>query len=137
MVTINDSTIRQNVWKTIYDALVAANLESSTTLITSAFVDNTPSFPQVVINPVDVSHSEPTIDSTMSYSTKEITITIDLFTKKASQIDTLADAIDNLLRTTHFDGVTLIGVGSGGGSMVDPNNNKIHALSLTFVFKRR
>ena len=137
MVTINDSTLNANVWKTVYDLLVAANLESSTATVTAAFIDNHTAFPQVVINPIEVSRSEGTIDSTMTAHTKEISVLIDLYAKKASQIDTLNDAISHLLLTTNIPGITLVSADSGSGQGIDPNGNKIHVLSLTFNYKRR
>lgn len=137
MVTISDSTLNANVWKTVYDLIVAANLESSTTTVTSAFIDNHTSFPQVVINPIEVSRSDGTIDSTMTSHTKEISVIIDLYSKKASQIDTMNDSISTLLMTTNIPGITLIAADSSGGQGIDPNGNKIHVLSLTFTYKRR
>ena len=59
MVTINNTSIRQNVFETVYDRLKAkadgSDFDTSTQpTITAAYIDDDQSFPQIVIHPVDV-----------------------------------------------------------------------------------
>lgn len=133
MVTINSSTLRSNVYETIYDTLTAANLLSSTATVTAAYIDNPSAFPQVVVNPVDVSHDDHSFDWT--HSKKTITVMIDIWTKKNKDKDLLADAIDTLLRPLKISGLSLISI-TESNAFESPGNNKLHLKSMTLSYLR-
>lgn len=135
MVTLNDTTLRANVWETVYDLLVAANLGASTVTVTSAYIDDVPTFPQVVVRPIQKSNSDYTIDSTHSTSTKQINVIIELYTKKALQIDTISDEIENTI--TNIAGLSKVTFDSMPGEGRDVNGNKIHMNVITVGFVRR
>lgn len=138
MVTISNSTIRQNIFETIYDIVSAITFTSTITTprITAAFIDDSKStFPQIVINPVDIGRDTFTIGSDRSASNKNITVVIDVFTKKSKDLDIVSDAIQTAM-DTNFSGITLIGTSESNG-IVFPNDQKIHQKSITFNFIRR
>ena len=137
MVTISDVTLRANVYETIYDLLTAANLASSTVTVTGAYIDDGQHIPQVVINPIDKTEGEYTIDNVRNTSTKNLILTIDVFTKKSKQVDTICDEIDNLIRSTVFSGITIQSLESNVGAVLTPQNNKLHLTTITVNFKRR
>lgn len=136
MVSIVDTSLRHTIWETIYDTLTSAHLGTSLVTVTSSYIDNTPTFPQVVVNPIKKSESEKTIGDNPTYL-KDIAIVIDVFTKKNEQIDTICDEIDTLLKSTTINGIYLVNMDSAPGEGRDANNTKIHACSLTFNYKRR
>lgn len=111
MVTISSSTLRQNLFETLYDSLTAANLLSSTATVTAAFHDDEEDFPQVVIHPVNVSTGQ--FGFGRGISMKDISVLIDIWTTgshKNKQKDQLADEIVTLLNSLFIDGVVLTGI---------------------------
>ena len=134
MVTITDATLRSNIYETIYDTLTAANLLSSTATVTAAYIDSeTAPFPQVVINPVNVEKPSFSFDRTISE--KEITVIIDLWTKKNKDKDLLADEIDTIITPLKMGGVMLNGY-SESNALETPNENKIHLKTITLSYLR-
>lgn len=136
MVTIVDGNLRHTIWETVYDALVSAHLGSSTATITANFIDNTPIFPQVVVNNIIKSQSDKTIGSSPSFN-KFITLSIDLYAKKKEHIDLLSDEIDNTIFSLTIPGVDLKESNSSDGEGRDINGNKFHIYSLTYSYLRR
>lgn len=133
MVTINNNTLRSNVYETIYDTLKAANLHSSTATVTAAYIDDNQAFPQVVVNPIEVGHSEHSFD--WSHSRKEILVTIDVWTKKNKDRDLIADEIETLLRPLKINGLSLISI-SDSNAFETPSNNKLHLKTLQLNYLR-
>ena len=95
MVTISAATIRANIYETIYDSLTSS---LSTGTVTASFIDDDPTFPQVVVNPIKKDTFRLTIDAVE----KEYrgNILIELYTKKNKQIDQISDEIENDLYVT-------------------------------------
>lgn len=137
MVTITDTGLRHTVWETVYDLLDAANLCSSLATVTASFIDDNTHFPQVVINPIEKNTNSFTIDTTRTTSTKELVITIDLFTKKGEQIDLLLDEIEQVLLNNHISGLTIQSLDNMSGDGRDVNGNKIHVNTLSVTYLRR
>ena len=134
MVTINSSTLRSNVYETIYDTLTSANLLSSTATVTAAYIDDKDaSFPQVVVNAVDVDKENPTLNRT--YWTNNISIMIDIFTKKNKDKDLIADEIDALISPLNIPGISLIGI-TESNALEPVGGNKIHLKSVTLTYMR-
>jgi len=134
MVSINDTTLRANIYETIYDTLTAAHLLSSTATVTAAYIDSdTAPFPQVVINPVDVDKDSFSFDK--SISSKNINIVIDIYTKKNKDKDLLADEIDGVITSLSMSGVSLKGWTESNALEV-PNDNKIHLKSIVLTYYR-
>jgi len=136
MVTIVDSQLRHTVFETIFDTLTSANLLSSTVTVTASYIDNQPTFPQVVVNPISKSEDERSMGSSAQF-TKNIAVVIDVFTKKKEHIDTISDAIETLLKSNDISGLYLSSMDSAEGEGRDSNNQKIHVTSLTFNYMRR
>ena len=134
MVSISDSTLRSNVWETLYDTLNDANLLSGEATVTAAYISSEEApFPQVVINPVNVDKEDFSFDR--SVSKKEIVVIVDLWTKKNKHKDMLTDEIDDLLSPLKMGGVMLNGW-SESNALETPNSNKIHLKSITLSYLR-
>jgi len=137
MVTISDSTLRHNVWETIYD-LVNAGVYSTSTAptITAAFIDGDHSpFPQIVVEPVEVSKSDYMLGSDRTSNTKTISINIIIYTKKNQDLDLLADKVDAIVNT-NITGLTLIDTSEVVGQLF-PNEQKLRVKTLSYTFIRR
>jgi len=133
MVTINNSTLRSNVYETIYDTLNGASLLSGTATVTASYYDDDQAFPQVVVNPVDVAHSEHSFN--WDHSKKNVSIMIDIWTKKNKDKDLLCDEIDALLRPLAIAGLSLINW-EESNAFESPGNNKLHLKSITLTYLR-
>ena len=134
MVTISNTTLRANVYETVYDILTAANLLGGSVTVTAAYIDSTESFPQVVVNPANI--SKDTFSFDRSNSTNTISVMIDIYTKKNKQIDQITDAIDSLSSLKSITGLQLTDW-EESKAFEPQNNNKIHLKSITLVYKRR
>lgn len=139
MVAISNSTLRQNVYETIYDLLKAEEGSygaSTSVTVTGAYIDDDNAFPQVVINPVMVSKSEFTFGRATDNSIKDATIVIDLYSRKSKDMDVLSDYIDNLISAQNITGVMLFD-SDEAMSVSNIAGNKIHSKTLTYTFRRR
>ena len=138
MVSIAESTLRSNVFETVYD-LVSTTLSSSTmspsgVTVTAAFIDNTDTLPQVVVHPVDVDYESFTYDK--SFSERTVRVLIDIWTKKNKDKDQICDAlVPVLLSPSNYVGMHIIGV-EESNAFEDPNNNKVHLKSIALSFRR-
>lgn len=137
MVTINDSTLRANVFETIYDLVSAVSwgLDSSATVtVTAAFVDDDRALPQVVINPVDVDTMDYVFDR--SLIDREIRVAIEVYAKKAKDLDQMSDKILNTLETASTPGIRLVDT-SENVAMSSPAGLKIRSKSIGLTYIRR
>jgi len=138
MVTISNSTIRNNVYETIYDLISNAKSGFGNPALFGGYPDvKTISFPNVVINPVVVSEDTYTIETTRSgASNKNILVTIEIYSEKNKDLDTISDGLTHLLRTSNISGLSLVGVGEDFG-VVFPSSSKVKQKTLTFSYLRR
>jgi len=138
MVTILDSSLRQNVWESVYD-LATTSIATSDAIVTAAYIDSQPQLNQVVINPIDKSENAFTVDTTRNVTTKTIVVNIDIYTKgkdSSKNIDILSDKVENIFKTNQIDGITLISFSSNFG-FIYPNDNKVKLNTITLTFMRR
>jgi len=139
MVTIIDSTIRQTVYETIYDTINVATSTfgaSSAPSVYGGYPDErSVSFPCIIIQPVNVSDNEFTIDTTRTSSTKDIVVITEIYATKNKDLDIIADGIVNTLKSP-ISGIFLTNTEDAYGIML-PNDNKIKQKTLTFTFMRR
>jgi len=134
MVNIVQSTIRANVFETVYDLLTAQLSEGT---VTAAFIDDNPTFPQVVINPSSIKIERNTFTNVnRSYDCE---IEIELYCKKNKEIDQISDEISNDMYTNE---ATLKGYGLFLDDMEDSNEStflwndqKIHTKGIKIRFK--
>jgi serine protease inhibitor ecotin len=134
MVNIVQSTIRANVFETVYDLLTAQLSEGT---VTAAFIDDNPTFPQVVINPSSIKIKRTTLtNENRSY---EGMVEVELYCKKNKEIDQISDEISNALYTNES---TLAGFGLYLDDISDSNettsfwnDQKIHIKFITIEFK--
>ncbi|HEY9702084.1 MAG TPA: hypothetical protein V6C58_06545 [Allocoleopsis sp.] len=139
MVTINDSTVRANVFETVYD-LINSSLNSisasSTPTLYAGYPDNNNiDFPIIIIKPVDVSKDTYTIDTTHTSNNKRISVFIEIYATKNKDLDIIADYITNLLDTP-INGIFLSEV-SDDFMFNTANNSKVKGKTLTLLFNRR
>lgn len=138
MVTISDSTLRQNIYESCYDLLVST-IASSTATIYGGFPDfnndkNSKTFPFIILNPVSVSTN--TFDIGRSSSNKNITVVVELYTKKNKDLDILSDSITYAFHNTTLAGLQLQEISEDYG-VVFPNDDKVKQKTITITFLRR
>ena len=133
MVEIKTSTLRTNTYEHIYDTLTSANLLSSTVTVTASYIDDIKSFPQVVINQVNVSEEDYTF--TRAYGKKSLEIIIDIYTRKAKEIDQISDELYVTIRDMSAQGIMLVRW-TEGNDIELPNDTKLHTKSISLEFTR-
>ena len=134
MVNIVESTIRANIYETLYDSLTAS-LSAGT--VTAAFIDDNPTFPQVVINPARLSITKLTLNrGTKEYMAE---VEIEVYAKKNKEIDQISDEIHADLSTNE---ATLKGFGLYLNDLEDSsedtffwNDQKIHSKLIFATFQ--
>jgi hypothetical protein len=134
MVTIASSTLRANVYETVYDILTSAYLLSSTVDVVASYKDTMTDFPYVVVNPISINKSNPTYDRTSMENT--IIVKLDVYTRKKKEIDQISDEIDNLTTLKHITGLRF----DSTDESIDfspVNDNKIHNKSIILNYVRR
>ena len=134
MVNIVQSTIRANIFETLYD-LLTAQLSAGT--VTAAFIDDNPTFPQVVINPASIKIERQTFN--VDNRTYEVEVEVELYCKKNKEIDQISDEISNDMysnETTLKDfGLFLEDISDSNEDTFFWNSQKIHTKALTIEFK--
>ena len=125
--------LRQDLYRAVYTALDAAELMGGDATVTSAYPDTNPTFPLVVINPVDVGKEGYTFDR--SYATKNIRLMIDIWTTKNYQKDQIADEIEAIAPSTLVGSTGVSVVGWTESNALEPEGgNKIHLKSIIIDF---
>jgi hypothetical protein len=139
MVTVSESTLRANVYETIYDLLSAGvsstSFPVSGVTLSAAYIDESQKIPQVVINPADVEYTE--FSFGRNVGKKEIRVLIDIYTKKNKDKDQIADYIANSLTTNAFVGFYLANLSDSNAFETPGMGSKIHLKSLACTFVRR
>ena len=132
MVTITTATARATIFETLYDSLTAS-LSAGT--VTAAFIDDNPTFPQVVINPANLAVKKLSLNR--DAKRYDVEIEIDIFTKKNKEIDQIADEIHDDLNTNES---TLKGFGLFINDIEDStsdtffwNDQKIHTKTIVIT----
>lgn len=141
MVTITDSTLRQNVYETLYDTVTGVTIASSllhdstkSVTYTAAFVESDAKMPQVVLYSPDVSQGSPSFGTPLFQ--KDVKFLVEVYAKYAKDKDVIMDSIVNTISTTSWSGFHLIG--SDESNALSPVSNlKVHMKSATFTFVRR
>jgi len=134
MVTITESTIRANVFEIVYD-LLTASLSSGT--VTAAFIDDTPTYPQVVINPASVKLIKNTFN--MSNRTRPIEMEIELYTTQNKEVDQISDEIDADLITNESNlassGLVFDELEDSREDTIILNGKKLHTKGILLKFR--
>ena len=139
MVTIQDSSLRANVYETIYDSIngVASwGLSSSNTVtVTASYVDGQgdPPLPQVVIHPIEVSSNPANFDH--SLRDREIRVRIEVFSNKKKDLDQISDKICDTVESLSTPGMQLADTDENNAVVTGPS--KIHSKALSFTYRRR
>lgn len=133
MVSVLRATARTNVFELIYDTLTAS-LSKGT--VTAAFINDQPTYPQVVINPARISQDNLSLDRGTSGYNGEVEI--EIYAIKAKDIDELSDEIcDDLLSseaTFATGNLYLEDLKDGTTDTVFWNKQKIHIKSLSIKY---
>lgn len=133
MVTLSNSTLRQNVYETVYDLINGISFNASVSVtVTAAFIEEDRALPQVVVHPVDISTGDFVLNR--STSMKTVQVLIEVFSKKRKDLDIITDDILSTMETASTPGMMLNGV-EESTAMNAPAGLKIHskAISLTYV----
>ena len=140
MVTLNDNTLRTNVYNTVYTQLNSDRLSYSTSPIPTLYGGypdlSTITFPAIILSPIKIINSDKTVDETHSSSKRTIIVSLAIFSTKNRDLDILSDSID-LSMSNQFSGMVLTDSGEGDGDLVTPNDQKVHIKTLTYTFIRR
>lgn len=138
MVTISNSTLRNNVYETIYDLVSGAKSGFGDPALYGGYPDvSSISFPNVVINPISVSEDTFTVESSRSGSSnKNVLVIIEIYSEKNKDLDIISDGLTDLFRTSNINGLSLVSVGEDF-AVVFPNDSKVKQKTLTFTFLRR
>lgn len=134
MVTITASATSANIYETLYDSLTASLSQGT---VTGAFITDTPTFPQVVINPAKV--MAPKLVLNNANKSKMGEVEIEIFAKKNKEIDQLSDEIRADLEanesTLASAGLYLEDIEDSSEDTVFWNDNKIHTKTILVTFK--
>ena len=134
MVTITEDTIRTATFEIIYDSLTAS---LSTGTVTASFIDDNPTFPQVVINPASVKFTKNTF--TNANRERFIEVEVVLYCKKNKEIDQITDEIDADLRTNESSllssGLIFDDLEDSNEDTFFYNDKKIHTKGIMLRFR--
>lgn len=136
MVAISNTTIRQNVFKTIYDLLynnIGSYGSSSQPTVVASYYEGVQSFPVIVINSPEIGKSNYNFQrSNPNYS---VVVNIEIYTKKNKDCDILGDNIDVLMDGS-IPGLSIIQKTEDTALSIE-NDNKIHLKTLSYSFLRK
>jgi len=134
MVSVTKATIRANIFEVLYDLLVA---QLSAGTVTAAFIDTSPTFPQVVINPAAMKIEKLTFRKDNKEYLAEIEI--EIYTKKNKEIDTISDEITSDLETYESTlasaNLYLEDIDDSNEDTFYLNDQKIHIKTMLITFK--
>jgi len=140
MVIITNDNITYATYKNLYDLLkgkatINAYSTSTQPTVTSAYIDDVQSFPQVVIDQPSMDSDEYVFDR--SNSSKIIKIVVDVYTSGSSKNkdrSLLTDDLNKFITEASLAGIMLTNL-SNNPSMGIDNDNKVlnSTVSLTFV----
>ena len=139
MVTISSSSIRQNVFETIYDLLKAkATSEDYGTsvqpTVTASYIDDVHTFPQIVVKEPDVERENYVFDR--SSSDKPILLAVEIYCLKTKDRSILADNIDTFMHATKITGLMINDYSETNDVQID-NASKIRSKTISINFLRR
>ena len=139
-MAIARSTIRTNVWDTIYNLLQTGTYAISTNNIFSAWnstLATDKGYPLVILHPPSTSLTKVTANNAITSS--EIIMQIEVFHTSAESIKTLVDEITNKLYTGRFvlQASRLMNMEISGGDYDawEEGKKKIHVCSLDVTWR--
>lgn len=140
-MSISDNTISQDVWTSVRNKLVAANLfatntATSTTIpanITGSHPDNTLNKPHVVINSAQIPESEFRFGGTEGK--KFINVLIDVYAPNSQFMDQISDQIRVAIKADDIEGMSLIDL-ADTVAFINPAFQKYHQRTFTAVYVR-
>lgn len=136
MVTINNATVRQNVYETIYDIINGISFSVSSVSVMAAYTDSsTVSLPVVVVNPVDIDYTPSTLGLSR-YNSQTIQVVVDIYTRKNKDKDIIADEIDAALRAASFTGIEYISSNDSNAFESPGQMVKFRLKSMVLNFER-
>jgi len=139
MVAISNASIRQNVFETIYDLLKA---KATSTLygtsfqptVTSSYIDDVHTFPQIVVTEPNVERENYVFDR--SNSSRPILVVIEIYCLKTKDRSILADNVDTFIHETKITGLMIVDYSETNDVQVD-NASKIRSKTVSINFVRR
>lgn len=134
---VSNTTLRQNVWETVYDVIngITFSTDDSVT-VTAAFIDKEQTLPQVVVNPVDVTYNQFSFGAHSFDNT--FTILVDIFTKKNKDKDIIADDLMSaIIGNSSFTDFHLSNVSESNALETPTDGLKYRLKTITLNFVRR
>ena len=142
-MTINDQTLRQNVWSTIKDIIVdlgpyVTNTSTGATSLASVkgvYNDESTNRPIVVINPIQVTNVGKKFNDNTP-GKRQINVVVDCYYNNTLGSAQLMDAVDYALTNTDIAEIEFIS--STPNSDFEPVNgtNKVFASSTTYLYNK-
>lgn len=134
---VSETTLRQDVWESVYDVLNAISYNTSGLVtVTAAYIDKEEQLPQVVINPVDVDYN--TFSFGRGSFDNEMRIVVDIYTKQNKDKDIIADDIIYTLNTTSsFTDIHLSNITESNAFETPNAGFKFRLKSIVLTFSRR
>ena len=147
-MAINDATLSSDVFTTVRSVIVnavpkitytdkSAASKTKTASVLAQYNDKTPSAPQIVILPSDVSEDSWRFGGTEGK--KFINVMLECYYTTTLGVDQLADTIKAAIKTAcenqTISGMELVGI-SENYAFVNPGDMKFHLKTLTFTFDR-
>lgn len=140
-MTISSSSIRHDMYTAVYtivNALASSTGASSTPTVYGGFPDLLSiSFPNIIIEPVEVRDGSYTVDETRIVSNSDIYITIHIFSKKNQDLDLIADTVSYGLKSNKIGGAILVGIESDTNNLVVANEQKVKGKTLSIHYLSR
>lgn len=144
-MAVTNTTLRTETWNLIYTSLntgVTDPESRSDQWIFSAFPSQNDTFigyPILVISPVEVSDEELQFGSG-KFPKKVVDCEITIYTKKASQIDSLSDEIEETIRsdvaTFQADGLNKPMIRDGSTDTFQVGDTRVHLKPMSLRFMR-
>lgn len=130
-MTINDSTLRNDVFKDIRDYIVTNKTSSAS--VNVEFNRKTPKKDQIVIRPIIPSEMLDKFGS--DYGRRDINVIIFIYGSTAKSAAQLSDEVTTLLRSNNIQGIELVSIDDDYDSAVY-NDNVYHGITLSCLFRR-
>ena len=139
-MAIANSTVRVDIWNTLYTGLT--NALGTAYTVTAAYIDNpkTSFVDQVVLNPIEV-NDEPYALGTTVFKNEPVNVVIDIYSKKNLTIDEASDLINDYFITNEgtLDGEGLHNMNyfdNPAGDIIDLRGQKLHVKTIGVEFQR-
>lgn len=140
-MVINSSSLRHDMYSafyTIVNAIASSTGASGTPTVYGGYPDlTTITFPNIIIEPVEVRESSYTVDANRTIANQDIFFVLHIYAKKNQDLDLIADAINAAIHNSQIDGALLVGIDSDNNDMIQANEQKVKGKTMSIHYLRR